>query len=86
MLGASYGANYEQQNTEDKAALPASGFDFGSRSVIIGQLTYKATKSLRTVLEYDYFQSNFQDASSVPGASNKADDTNQFAIGMMLFF
>lgn len=86
MLGASYGANYLQQNTEDKAALPGSGFDFGSRSAIIGQLTYKATKSLRAVFEYDYFQTNFKDASSVPSASNKADDTNQAAVGLMLFF
>jgi hypothetical protein len=86
MFGASYGANYMQQNDEDKAALPATGFDFGSRSAIIGQITYKATKSLRAVVEYDYFQTNFQDASSVPGAENKEDSTNQFAAGLMLFF
>jgi hypothetical protein len=88
MFGGSYGANYLSQNTEDKALPPAAtGLDFASRSAIIGQITYKATKSLRAVFEYDYFQSNFQDATAVaPAASNKSDDTNQAAVGLMLFF
>jgi hypothetical protein len=86
MFGASYGANYLNQTDVDKT-YAGNGADFASRSAIIGQITYKATKSLRAVFEYDYFQDNVQDAASViPGFDNKIDDTNQAAVGLMLFF
>jgi hypothetical protein len=82
MFGASYGGNYLDQNTEDKAAgtdVPA----FKSRTAIIGQVTYKATKSLRGVLEYTYSQVDERDAAPFDA---KAAYANQVGVGLMLFF
>jgi hypothetical protein len=87
MFGASYGGNYLNQNTEDKAAGTDNPF-FKSRTAIIGQVTYKATKSLRGVLEYTYSQVDVRDpaVNLGPGASAKYIYANQVGVGLMLFY
>ena len=81
IFGGSYGGNWLQSNTEDDAAAQVM---FDHRYAIIGQITYKATKSFRIVGEYDYFAS-YNQTAGVSGTT-KTSDTNQIALGTMLFF
>jgi len=78
ILGGSYGGNYLNQNTEDKA-VGAIPLVFKRRNAIIGQVTYKWTKSLRVVGEYTYFDSHDQ-------GGTKLSESNQGAVGFMLFY
>ena len=74
-LGASYGGNYV--DSPEPGAL-------SSRTALVGQGTYHLTKSTRVVAEYTLYKNNFEDISGeVVDASSK---TNQFALGMMLFY
>ncbi len=73
-FGASYGGNYLKPNTEDKVLLVPNF----RRNAIIGEITYKWTKSLRFVAEFDHFDSH---SGGVKGPS-----TNQGAVGFMLFY
>jgi hypothetical protein len=70
-LGASYGGNYVSD--------PAATGDFSDRTALVFQGTYFITKSTRVVAEYTNFQSKFE---GVDGSVS----TNQFALGMMLFY
>jgi len=86
IIGGSYGGNYLKENDEDKANV--GNLTFSRRNAIIGQVTYKWTKSLRFVAEYTYFDSHFQSdfVAANPGASGTADKSNQGAVGFMLFY
>jgi hypothetical protein len=86
IFGGSYGGNYLKENDEDKANV--GNLTFSRRNAIIGQITYKWTKSLRVVAEYTYFDSHFQSdfVAANPGASSTADKSNQGAVGFMLFY
>jgi len=70
-FGAGYGGNFVD------ADAPATG-DFTGRTAFVGQATYHMTKSTRLVAEYTLFQDEIEDGE---GAS-----TNQFALGMMMFY
>jgi hypothetical protein len=84
MIGGSYGGNYLNENDEDKAN--PGNLLFKRRNAIIGEITYKWTKSLRVVAEYTYFDSHAQSDAVPAGASSKIDYTHQAAIGFMLFY
>jgi hypothetical protein len=73
MLGASYGENILQANTADVITE-----DLVKNRAIIGQITYKWSKSLRWVAEYGHIQ-GFAGGVEV----SKSD---QGSLGMMLFF
>jgi hypothetical protein len=73
-LGAGYGGNYVDS--------PAAG-DLSSRTAFVGQGTYHLTKSARVVAEYTLYENKFEDTSITTGAKTT---TNQFALGMMLFY
>jgi hypothetical protein len=76
-IGASYGENHLQRTDADKTA---DGIDeeILKRRAIIGQITYKWSKSLRWVAEYGHVQ-NF-------GNGDEATKSDQGSLGMMLFF
>ncbi len=74
MIGASYGENILQAN----AAADGTTEDLTKRRAIIGQFTYKWSKSLRWVAEYGHIE-NY----SVGVKTSKSD---QGSVGMMLFF
>jgi len=69
-FGAGYGGNYIDS--------PAAGA-FSSRNAFVGQATYHITKSTRVVGEYTLFDNNFE-------GTDDGQSTNQFALGMMLFY
>lgn len=71
-LGAGYGGNYV---SDDNAATG----DFTSRTAFVGQATYHLTKSTRVVAEYTNFQNSYE-------GTDLGESTNQFALGMMLFY
>jgi hypothetical protein len=77
MIGGSFGENHLRQNDEDKAASGTTAEILKNRA-IIGQLTYKWTKSLRWVAEYGHIDGY---AGGV-----KATKADQGSLGMMLFF
>jgi hypothetical protein len=77
MIGGSFGENHLKQNDEDKAASGTTAEILKNRA-IIGQLTYKWTKSLRWVAEYGHIDGY---AGGV-----KATKSDQGSLGMMLFF
>ena len=77
-IGGSYGENRLRQTDDDKAA---SGSDISTalkRRAIVGQITYKWSKSLRWVAEY----------GNIAGYTlgTKTSKANQGSVGMMLFF
>jgi hypothetical protein len=76
-LGASYGENHLQRTDADQAA-DGTSEELLKRRAIVGQITYKWSKSLRWVAEYGHIQ-NYNDGSQ----SSKSD---QGSLGMMLFF
>jgi len=86
IIGGSYGGNYLKENDEDKANV--GNLVFARRNAIIGQITYKWTKSLRFVAEYTYFDSHAQSdaVAATPGASSTLTKSNQGAVGFMLFY
>ena len=76
-IGASYGENRLQRTDADKAA-DAIDEDILKRRAIVGQITYKWSKSLRWVAEYGHIE-NFADGA-------KVSKNDQGSLGMMLFF
>ena len=77
MIGGSYGENRLKRNDEDKAA-DGINSDLLKRRAIVGQVTYKWSKSLRWVFEYGHID-GFNDGS-------KTSKSDQGSVGMMLFF
>jgi hypothetical protein len=77
MIGGSFGENHLKQNDEDKAASGTTAEILKNRA-IIGQLTYKWSKSLRWVAEYGHIDGY---AGGVKGSKS-----DQGSLGMMLFF
>ena len=76
-IGASYGENNLKRTDADKAA-DGTDEDILKRRAIIGQLTYKWSKSLRWVAEYGHIENKSD--------GEKASQSDQGSIGMMLFF
>jgi hypothetical protein len=77
MIGGSFGENHLKQTTEEKAASGTTA-EILKRRAIIGQITYKWSKSLRWVAEYGHI-----DGYTGGVKSSKGD---QGSLGMMLFF
>ncbi|HJX86093.1 MAG TPA: hypothetical protein VJ277_00920, partial [Gemmatimonadales bacterium] len=76
-IGASYGENHLKQTDADQA-LSGNDNEILKRRAIIGQLTYKWSKSLRWVAEYGHIENKSD--------GEKASQSDQGSIGMMLFF
>ncbi len=76
-IGASFGENHLKRTDADKAA---DGVDAEilKRRAIVGQLTYKWSKSLRWVAEYAHVDGY--------GDGVKTSKADQGSLGMMLFF
>ena len=77
MIGASWGENHLKQTDADKAASGVDNEILKNRA-IVGQFTYKWSKSLRWVAEYGHI-----DGYSFGEKTTKSD---QGSLGMMLFF
>src|SRR6476661_6944576 len=77
MIGGSWGENHLKRTDADKAA-DASTKEILKRRAIVGQLTYKWTKSLRWVAEYGHIDGY--------GDGVKNSKSDQGSVGMMLFF
>jgi hypothetical protein len=77
MFGASFGENHLKQNDDDKAA-SGSTEEILKETAIVGQITFKWTKSLRWVAEYTN--------TSAHNLGVKVSTGNQGSIGMMLFY
>ena len=77
-IGGSYGENRLRQTDDDKAASGSSVSTALKRRAIIGQITYKWSKSLRWVAEYGHI-----DGYTLGTKTSKGD---QGSLGMMLFF
>ena len=77
-LGASYGENNLMRTDADKAA-DVTDQDILKRRAIVGQITYKWSKSLRWVAEYGHIENHRRTVIRLP----KSD---QGSLGMMLFF
>jgi hypothetical protein len=76
-IGGSFGENHLKRTDADKAASGSTAEILKNRA-IIGQLTYKWSKSLRWVAEYGHI-----DGYSSGAKTSKSD---QGSLGMMLFF
>jgi hypothetical protein len=76
-LGASFGENHLQRTDADQAA-DGTDEELLKRRAIVGQITYKWSKSLRWVAEYGHIQ-NYNDG-------DEASKSDQGSLGMMLFF
>jgi len=87
-LGLSYGQNQLKLTSDQEAIVGGNFGDFASRNAWIGQLTYHWTKSLRAVAEYTYASTKYYSAITAtdPSSSATGDRTNQFALGLMLFY
>ena len=77
MIGGSFGENHLKRTDADKAA-DATTTEILKRRAIVGQLTYKWSKSLRWVAEYGHID-GYSDAV-------KTSKGDQGSLGMMLFF
>jgi hypothetical protein len=76
-IGGSFGENHLKRTDADKAA-DGTDSEILKNRAIIGQLTYKWSKSLRWVAEYGH----------IDGYSDgvKGSKSDQGSLGMMLFF
>jgi hypothetical protein len=77
MIGGSFGENHLKRTDADKTA-DATTTEILKRRAIVGQLTYKWSKSLRWVAEYGHID-GYNDAV-------KTSKGDQGSVGMMLFF
>jgi hypothetical protein len=77
-IGGSFGENHLKRTDADKAVPGAPDAEILKRRAIVGQLTYKWSKSLRWVAEYGHID-NYSDGV-------KATKADQGSLGMMLFF
>ncbi|MGH7515464.1 MAG: hypothetical protein ACREOQ_21380 [Gemmatimonadales bacterium] len=76
-IGGSFGENHLKRTDADKAA-DATDSEILKRRAIVGQLTYKWSKSLRWVAEYGHIDGY--------GDGVKNSKSDQGSLGMMLFF
>jgi hypothetical protein len=77
MIGGSFGENHLKRTDADQAA-DGTDSEILKNRAIIGQITYKWSKSLRWVAEYGHID-GYADGA-------KASKTDQGSLGMMLFF
>jgi hypothetical protein len=77
IIGGSFGENHLKQTDADQA-LTGTDSEALKRRAIVGQLTYKWSKSLRWVFEYGHI-----DGYTLGTKTSKGD---QGSVGMMLFF
>jgi hypothetical protein len=77
IIGGSFGENHLKRSDADKAA-DGTTTEILKNRAIIGQITYKWSKSLRWVFEYGHID-GYNDGS-------KTSKTDQGSAGMMLFF
>jgi len=77
MIGGSFGENHLKRTDADKAA-DGTTTEILKRRAIVGQLTYKWSKSLRWVAEYGHIDGY--------GDGVKTSKGDQGSLGMMLFF
>jgi hypothetical protein len=77
MIGGSFGENHLKRTDADKTA-DATTTEILKRRAIVGQLTYKWSKSLRWVAEYGHIDGY--------GNGVKNSKSDQGSVGMMLFF
>jgi hypothetical protein len=77
-IGGSFGENHLKQTDADKAASGSTASEVLKNRAIVGQITYKWSKSLRWVAEYGHI-----DGYSLGTKTSKSD---QGSLGMMLFF
>jgi hypothetical protein len=77
MFGASYGENHLKRNDDDTAA-DGTDSEILKERAIVGQITFKWTKSLRWVAEFTN--------TSTYGDGAKTSTGNQGSLGMMLFY
>ena len=77
IIGGSFGENHLKRSDADKAA-DATDSEILKNRAIIGQITYKWSKSLRWVFEYGHID-GYTDGS-------KTSKVDQGSAGMMLFF
>jgi len=78
MIGGSFGENHLKRTDADKAAPGGVDAEILKRRAIIGQITYKWSKSLRWVAEYGHID-GYNDGV-------KTSKSDQGSLGMMLFF
>jgi len=78
IIAGSFGENHLKQTDADKTASGSSASDGLKNRAIVGQITYKWTKSLRWVGEFGYVQNYV--------LGTEVNKTTQGSIGMMLFF
>ena len=76
-IGGSYGENHLKRTDADKTA-DGTDAEILKRRAIIGQVTYKWSKSLRWVAEYGHID-GYTDGT-------KDSKSDQGSLGMMLFF
>jgi hypothetical protein len=77
-IGGSFGENHLRRSDADKALPGAPDAEILKRRAIVGQITYKWSKSLRWVAEYGHID-GYSDGS-------KTSKSDQGSLGMMLFF
>jgi hypothetical protein len=77
-IGASWGENHLKPTDADKAAAGGADDELLKRRAIIGQITYKWSKSLRWVGEYGHIETF--------SGGTKDGKSDQGSLGMMLFF
>ncbi len=77
-IGGSFGENHLKQTDADKLASGSDASEVLKTRAIVGQITYKWSKSLRWVFEYGHI-----DGYSLGTKTSKGD---QGSAGMMLFF
>jgi hypothetical protein len=77
IIGGSFGENHLRQNDEDKA-VSGSDKELAKARLIVGQFTYKWSKSLRWVAEYGHIDGY--------AGGTKVSKSDQGSLGMMLFF
>jgi len=78
MIGGSFGENHLKQTDDDKLTSGSDASDVLKTRAIIGQFTYKWSKSLRWVAEYGHIDGY--------GLGVKGSKSDQGSLGMMLFF
>ncbi len=78
IIGGSFGENHLKQSDADKTVSGSTATDILKNRAIVGQFTYKWSKSLRWVFEYGHI-----DGYNLGAKTSKSD---QGSVGMMLFF
>jgi hypothetical protein len=77
MIGGSFGENHLKQTDDDKS-FSGTDAEILKNRAIVGQITYKWSKSLRWVAEYGHIDGY--------SSGDKTSKSDQGSLGMMLFF